>query len=62
MGVGVESRMGLRIVLVSFQVFKCSPQPLKAGIVVLGCKMDQIFLRAPLVLMERQTPLAPMDA
>ena len=30
--------------------------------IVLGCKVDNIFLRAPLVFMERQAPLAPMDA
>ena len=30
--------------------------------IVLGCKMDKIFLRAPLVPMERRTPSAPMDS
>ena len=30
--------------------------------IVLGCKLDKIFLKAPLVLMERRTPLAPMDS
>ena len=28
----------------------------------LGCKVDKIFLRAPLVPMERRAPLAPMDS
>ena len=29
---------------------------------MLGCKVDKIFLRAPLVFMKRRVPLAPMDA
>ena len=28
---------------------------------MLGCKVDKIFLRAPLVFMEHRAPLAPMD-
>ena len=30
--------------------------------IVLGCKLDKIFLWAPLMFMEHRAPLAPMDA
>ena len=30
--------------------------------IVLGCKVDKIFLRVPLVSMERRAPSAPMDS
>ena len=30
--------------------------------IVLGCKLDKIFLRAPLVFMEHRAPQAPMEA
>ena len=29
--------------------------------IVLGCKVDEIFLRALLMFMEHRAPLAPMD-